>query len=193
MFLANRKVPYLRTSYFPCWREKNIWTGTPKGRLGVSTSTTSNAQTHTAPARYKYEAPFVSCFSLLLLFQLFLGKKATVYHLSKMQAQVPLILLLLKGKIPFIPDQRFDHGDPYPEPKLKMRSTSLSCSFCVLAFLKIFLFRFSSYTSRLVPTEVPKQFQESFISQKNISIISCGNLTCSKYAQSEPSCNVCVV
>lgn len=53
---------------------------------------------------------------ILLLFQLFLWKNVTVYHLSKMQGQVSLTLSILKGKTYLIPDHRFDHRDPYPEP-----------------------------------------------------------------------------
>lgn len=71
MFVANRKVSYLGTSCFPCWREKNIWTGVPEERLCVSTSTTSNAQTHTTSAKDKYVAPFVSCFSHFTLISAF--------------------------------------------------------------------------------------------------------------------------
>lgn len=92
----------------------------------------------------------------------------TVYHLSKTQGQVSLMLPLLKGKIHFIPDQRFDHGDPYPGPATWTQDEEhlTVLLFCALAFLEIFLFTFSSNTSMLFSIKVPKQFQESFISLK---------------------------
>lgn len=112
-----------------------------------------------------------------------------------MQGQVSLTLLHIKGKIHFIPDQRFDHGDPYPEPATWTQDEEhLAILFflCLGLFgdIPIYVFFLYKYVGLNKST---KTISGKLHFTRNISILSHGNLTFSKYAQCEPSCNVCVV